>query len=274
MRNKQLEEYLVASRDGIAQRLPPGTDVDKFCRMAVAACVANDQLARADRAAVLKAIYRAAEVGVVPDGKLAAVVLRGKGGQATYQLMRDGVLQLIRMHAEVESIVLETVDSKDEFEYFVDAEARWGFTLRHNRKVLSPTWETCRAAYMMVVFKGGARMARVVWRNELAAARSCAQSFGMSIWKGPHWGEMAKKTAIHRFLKDSAVHLKPSEQMDRVRTQIEDEIGKPDEGDEGRPGLIEQERGLASLALKEPPPAGGHIQRITTHGDEAPKEDA
>jgi recombination protein RecT len=167
----------------VAMALPPTVTTERFVRVASTALLANPDIAKLDHDSVLRAMVQAASIGLIPDGKEAAIV--GRGGQAVFQPMIGGFRRIAAEHGW--DLKTKAIYANDEFAYTEEPE--------------SVTHTPCRpdrdrgdliGAYAKATHKDGRVKYRVMFEADIAKRR--AQATTQSVWsKWP--AEMYEKTA-------------------------------------------------------------------------------
>lgn len=96
--------------------LPPHISSEKFIRVALSAIQNADEneLMKADRSSIRKAVLRCAADGLLMNGQEAALVIYK--GQAQYLPMVRGILKLARNSGEISKVVAQVVYERDEFD--------------------------------------------------------------------------------------------------------------------------------------------------------------
>ena len=99
--------------------LPPQIPVEKFIRTTLTAVQMNPDLLGADRRSLLGAAMKAAQDGLLLDGREAApVIFRTKDGpKVQYMPMVGGILKKIRNSGELASISAQVAYENNQFEY-------------------------------------------------------------------------------------------------------------------------------------------------------------
>ena len=100
-------------RNQIEQALPEGVSIDRFERATATALVGSPDLAKLDRASLYLSILRAAQLGLVPDGRQCAIVPFGKTAQLI--VMIGGVRDTLAEYGWM--LKTGTVRDGDEFEF-------------------------------------------------------------------------------------------------------------------------------------------------------------
>lgn len=177
--------------------LPPQISVDKFIRTTITAVQMNPDLLQADRKSLLGTCMKAAQDGLMLDGREAApVIFRSKSGPTvTYMPMVGGILKKIRNSGELASISAQVAYSKDHFDY----------ELGDDEKIVhKPTLDADRgqpiAVYAIAKTKDGAVYREVMSVDDVEKVRKSSRAGQYGPWKD-WWDEMAKKTVIRRIAK-------------------------------------------------------------------------
>jgi len=188
--------------------LPPQIPVQKFIRTAITALQMNPSLLDCDRRSVLASCMKAAQDGLLVDGREAALVIfKTKNGPAAqYMPMIGGLLKKLRNSGELASIAAHVVHQGDVFRYELGDE---------ERIVHQPVWGADRgepiAAYAIAKTKDGAVYREVMSHDEIEQVRSVSRARDNGPWVA-WWGEMAKKTVLRRLMK----RLPSSADLDRL----------------------------------------------------------
>lgn len=199
---KELTQYDVvrntltapANLDQLRMSLPAHITPEKFTRLTLTALEKMPKLLECDRASLFLAIKAAAQDGLLPDGREAAIIPRG--GKAAYQPMVAGILKKVRNSGELSSINAMVVHEKDEFDYFID---EMGEHLRH-RPFLGSDPGKDRLTYAIARTKDGGVYVEVVDEAQMKAIENVSQA-SSGPWKGDFRGEMKRKSALRRLSK-------------------------------------------------------------------------
>jgi recombination protein RecT len=191
-----------------AAALPPQIPAEKFIRTTVTAIQMQPDLLQADRRSLLGACMKAAQDGLLPDGREAALVIfRGKGGaQVQYMPMIGGLLKKLRNSGELASISAHVVHEHDQFDYILGDEER----IEHKPCLFGDRGQPI-AVYAVAKTKDGAVYREVMSVEEVEKVRSVSRAGNSGPWVA-WWGEMAKKTVIRRLCK----RLPSSADLDQV----------------------------------------------------------
>lgn len=178
-----------------ALALPKHIDPDRFVRIMQTAIATNPDLVGADRNSLLSAAMKAAQDGLLPDGREAALVMFGN--KAQYMPMIGGILKKIRNSGELATITAQVVHKNDTFEYYIDD------TGEHFKHV--PNFFGDRGAeigaYALARTKDGSIYIEVMTEIQIDAVKNVSRSKNAGPWSGPFKSEMKKKTVLRRLAK-------------------------------------------------------------------------
>ncbi|GLT02932.1 hypothetical protein GCM10007897_43620 [Sphingobium jiangsuense] len=193
-----LRQNLVAMSDQFKMALPAHISVDKFQRVTMTAIQSNPDLLNADRRSLFGAVTKAAQDGLLPDGREGALVIfRGKNGaQVQWMPMIAGVLKKIRQSGEVATVDCHVVYEKDKFTYRPGIDAV---------PIFEPDWFADRGnpigAYAIATLKTGEVVPPEIMNvDQIEQVRKVSRASGNGPWV-QWWSEMARKTVMRRFAK-------------------------------------------------------------------------
>ena len=177
--------------------LPPQIPVDKFIRTTLTAVQMQPDLLAADRKSLLGSTMRAAQDGLLCDGREAALVIFNtkEGKKVQYMPMVGGILKKIRNSGELASISAQVVYDKDHFEYELGDDER----IVH-KPFLGADRGKQLAVYAIAKTKDGAVYREVMSVSDVEKVRSASRAGKFGPWVD-WWDEMAKKTVIRRLSK-------------------------------------------------------------------------
>ncbi len=177
--------------------LPPQIPVDKFIRTTLTAIQMQPQLLETDRRSLLGACMKAAQDGLIPDGREAALVIfRTKSGPACqYMPMVGGILKKIRNSGELASISAQVVYERDSFTYELGDYER----IEH-KPYLGADRGKAIAVYAIARTKDGAVYREVMSVADVEKVRQASRAKDAGPWVD-WWDEMARKTVIRRIAK-------------------------------------------------------------------------
>jgi len=194
-KKQSVKNNLELGKAEFKKALPAHVSIDKFIRVVTTAIINNDYLMeKASMPSIMGAAIKAAQDGLMPDGREAAIV--PFKGNAQYMPMIAGILKKVRNSGELSSITSQTIHEKDEFEFYVDEK---GEHLMHKPNMLEDRGEM-RGAYALATTKDGAAYIEVMTMDELNAVRKQSSSKN-GPWTGPFKNEMYRKTVLKRLAK-------------------------------------------------------------------------
>jgi recombination protein RecT len=199
---------LVRMQPEFAAALPPQIPVEKFIRTTLTAVQMNPDLLQADRRSLLGACMKAAQDGLLLDGREAApVIFNTKDGKKVqYMPMVGGILKKIRNSGELASISAQVVYDKDDFQY----ELGDNESITH-KPFLGEDRGKQIAVYAVAKTKDGAIYREVMSVADVEKVRASSKAGKFGPWV-EWWDEMAKKTVIRRMAK----RLPSSADVDQV----------------------------------------------------------
>lgn len=203
---REFGHQLVEMKSHLVQALPAGIAADRFIRVTLTAIQLQPELLECERKSLLLACLRAANDGLMPDGREGTfVVFRDKKRgikTASWLPMYFGLLKKVRNTGELLSISANVVYERDLFDY----------ELGDNERIVHKPATGDRgkpiAVYAIAHLKGGGIEREVMSSDDIRRVQSMGAENGP--WKS--WpDEMARKTVIRRLYK----RLPSSTEMDR-----------------------------------------------------------
>lgn len=180
-----------------AVALPPQIPAERFVRTLLTTIQMQPALLSADRRSLFAAAMRAAQDGLLLDGREAAAVLFGGKGGATvaYMPMVDGLLKKLRNSGELSSISCHVVYDADQFSYELgDSEH-----IVH-KPHLGPNRGSPIAVYAIARTKDGAVYREVMTVAEIERVRQVSRAANTGPWRD-WWDRMAVKTCLRRICR-------------------------------------------------------------------------
>lgn len=178
--------------------LPAHVTPDKFTRVVMSAVQANPDVLSADKRTLLGACMKAAQDGLLVDGREAALtVYNTKAGKvAQYMPMIAGILKKARNSGEISTIAAELVYDNDSFKYrIINGKPE----MSHEPDVFGDRGEV-KGAYACAVLKDGSTMIEVMSKADIEKVRQVSRAKDSGPWAS-WWGEMARKTVLRRLSK-------------------------------------------------------------------------
>ena len=197
--------------------LPPQIPVEKFIRTTLTAIQMQPELLDTDRRSLLGSCMKAAQDGLIPDGREAALVIfRSKEGPKTqYMPMVGGVLKKMRNSGEIASISAHVVYSHDLFDYSLGDDEQ----ITH-KPLLGGDRGKAIAVYAIAKTKDGAIYREVMSVAEVEKVRAASRAANAGPWV-QWWDEMARKTVIRRIAK----RLPSSADVDQMLEHDNEAVG-------------------------------------------------
>ena len=221
----QLSKQLEKRHDDYRLALPSHIKPEDLQRTVVMAAQQNPKLLEADRRTLMLACMKAAQDGLLPDGREAALVpfttRKNINGdwvsvvEAQYMPMVYGLRKKIIQSDEISTmsvgVVYQAEYESGRFLYELGLEP----PIRHKPDLMLPADEVTDdkivAAYSLVKFKDGSFSGEVMRRSEIDKIQNLSQTGAKVDYKGQprtpkgpwadHYGEMAKKTVMRRHSK-------------------------------------------------------------------------
>ena len=224
----RLRNQLETRVEDFKMALPAHISPEKFQRTVLTAAQSNPDLLKADRASLITSCMKAAQDGLLPDGREAAIVTfntRKKDAQgqwntvtlAQYMPMVFGLRKKILQSGEISAIETNVVYRREVEEGYFVFEAGTEAMLRHKPMLdledADLADEHIVAAYSVAVMKDGTKSFEVMRRAEINKVRQTSQTGALGKTdrqgkpippKGPwvDWfAEMARKTVMRRHSK-------------------------------------------------------------------------
>lgn len=199
-----LRQSLNQMGDQLKMALPSHINVEKFQRVTMTAIQTNPDLLNADRQSLFGAVVKAAQDGLLPDGREGALVIFNQKNRQTngwdkkvqWMPMIAGILKKIRQSGEIASVDVHVVHEHDKFTY------RPGLD---TVPVFEPDWFADRGApigaYAIATLKSGEVIPPEIMNvAQIEAVRKVSRASDKGPWVD-WWGEMARKTVMRRFAK-------------------------------------------------------------------------
>lgn len=172
--------------------LPAHVSVEKFVRVTLTAVQTNPQLLDADRRTLFAAATKAAQMGLLPDGREGAIVTFK--GQAAWMPMVAGIMKLVRNSGEISTWSVQAVYENDNFDFCLGDEEH----ITH-KPALAGRGKLI-AVYSIVTMKDGEKSREVMSVEDVNAIRARSRSGNSGPWQ-TDFAEMAKKTVVRRHSK-------------------------------------------------------------------------
>lgn len=223
--------------------LPAHVSVERFVRVTLTAIQTNPNLLEADRRTLFAAATKAAQMGLLPDGREGAIVTFK--GQAQWMPMVAGIMKLVRNSGEISTWSVQAVYENDQFDFCLGDEEH----ITHKPNLSSRG--KLIAVYSIVTMKDGEKSREVMSVEDVNAIRARSRSGESGPWK-TDFAEMAKKTVVRRHAK----RLPLSTDIDGVIKE-DDELFMPPE-----PAAAPAEEAAQAPAAPEAPRRPSRLQKV------------
>lgn len=190
---------LARMKDQFKSALPNHISPEKFVRTIQTAVGTSPTLVAATKQSLFASAMKAAQDGLLPDGKEAAIVtFKDKSGNqiANYMPMVSGILKKVRNSGELSSITSQIIHKNDVFKFYVDDD---GEHLKHEPEMFGDRGEAI-GVYALAKTKDGAVYIEVMNADEVKKIQNVSRGKN-GPWSGPFASEMWKKSAIKRLAK-------------------------------------------------------------------------
>lgn len=208
----------------IAKALPPHISADRFQRVAMTAIQSNPDLLEADRRSLWAACVKAAQDGLLPDGREGALVTffdRRRGRlMAQWMPMVAGILKKVRNSGELASITANVVYDGERFRVVLGDEER----IEHERDLDAVGRKDPVAVYAIATLRSGEKVREVMTWGQVEDVRSVSRAPERGPWSS--WAEeMARKTVIRRLAKrlPMSTDREPDEDLRRVIERVDEQ---------------------------------------------------
>ena len=194
---KEVRLQLETMGQQFAAVLPKHIPAERFGRVVLTAIQTNPDLLMAERRSLWNACMRAAQDGLMPDGRLGALVVyrdKKRGPIAQWMPMIAGIRQKVRNSGEVVTWDVHEVYENDVFDFELGDEPR----IVH--RPVRGTRGKIIAVYSIATLKGGEKSREVMWIDQIEEIRKASKSGDSGPWQ-THFGEMCKKTVARRHSK-------------------------------------------------------------------------
>lgn len=196
-----LDQQFIDRKAEFVAVLPQNVTVEKFTRIVKTAAIQTPDLLVADRPSLFMACFKAAQDGLLPDGRESALVIyntKQKDGTwkklVQYMPMFGGILKKIRNSGELATINANVVYENDYFDYELGDNERIIHkpALSNRGKVIG--------AYAIAKTKDDAIYREVMSLEEIEKVRASSKSKDNGPWV-TWYEEMCRKTVIRRLAK-------------------------------------------------------------------------
>lgn len=172
--------------------LPKHIPVERFGRVVLTAIQTNPDLLNVERRSLWNACMRAAQDGLLPDGREGALVVYKT--KAQWLPMIAGIRKKVRNSGEIATWDVHVVHERDFFDY------QLGDNPKIEHRPVRGERGPIIAAYSVALLKSGERSREVMWVDEIHEIRQRSKAGSSGPWH-TDFGEMCKKTVAKRHAK-------------------------------------------------------------------------
>jgi len=188
----EVRRNLTAMQPQFKAALPKHVDPERFTRVVMTAVQQNPSLLDADRRSLFGAAMRAAQDGLLADGREGAIVTFKNTAQ--WMPMVAGIMKKVRNSGEISTWSVQVVKANDQFDYQLGDEEK----IVH-RPALKDRGATI-GVYSIVTMKDGEKSREFMDVDQVHAIRQRSRSGNAGPWQSD-FDEMAKKTVVRRHSK-------------------------------------------------------------------------
>lgn len=180
--------------------LPAHIPVERFARVVMTAIQQTPELLACERRSLWNAALKAAQDGLLPDGREAAMVIyndKERGKIVQYMPMIAGIRKKVRNSGEIATWDVYVVHANDEFAYELGDEP----FIKH-RPILDGDPGKVIAAYSVATLKSGEKSREVMTVAAIEKVRAVSRAKDSKFGPWVNWyEEMCRKTVARRHSK-------------------------------------------------------------------------
>ena len=210
--------------------LPAHIRPERFVRIVQTAVRQNPKLLDCRRDTLFGAAMRAAQDGLLPDGKEAAFVQFKE--QVQYMPMIAGILKKVRNSGDLKSINALVIYKNDEFNYWVDGEGEQVKFIPH---IFGGDRGEAIGVFAFAQTKDGGLYVEVMSADDVDDIRKVSRSKDNGPWSGPFKYEMWRKSCLRRLSK----RLPMSTDLEEV-INADDDLFQPEPEQKPEPVSVDQ----------------------------------
>jgi recombination protein RecT len=195
-----VQSHLATLAPEIAKTLPPGMTPERFNRVALTAIQNTPKLLECRQDSLFNACMKAAQDGLLPDGREGAIIPRWDGKEkvtlASWQPMVHGIIKKAKSSGSVASLVANVVYKGEVFEVEMGDDER----IVHRRALGKVKRGEEIAVYAIASLKDGTKEREVMSWQQVMDVRAMSAFPDRGPW-ATSTDEMARKTVIRRLSK-------------------------------------------------------------------------
>lgn len=196
--------------------LPSHIKVDQFKRVAQTAIMQSPDLQTADPRMLMAACVKAAQDGLLPDGREGAIVMFK--GKPQWMPMVYGILMKMRQSEDVKSVTARCVYANDTFTYVMGDEEK----LEHI-PCLDDDPGQIRLVYAIAHLANGEIVREVLTKKQIDKRKASSASGDRGPW-GSWYDEMARKSAVRALAK----YLPQSAEIEKAMNTVDANLDLPE----------------------------------------------
>jgi len=213
-----------AMKPHFQQALPPDVSVDQFTRVVLTALQQNQDLMGVDdKQSLYNSCVKAAQDGLLPDGREGALVIFNKKDGNNWKKgvqwmpMVNGLVK----RAAKSGIVLDAhvVYANDQFNYTLGDSP----TITHVPTPFSDNRGEPIGVYAIATLDDGTKKREVMSKAEVETVRQASKMAGGGPWKD-WWSEMARKTVVRRLFKSLPLKTPKDPTMASAVTRVDEDL--------------------------------------------------
>ena len=209
---RQLETYKPNFQAVLPSHIPP----ERFIRTIKTAITMTPTLLGCDRQALFVASMKAAQDGLLPDGREGAIVAYGNKPQ--WLPMVTGLIKKLRQSGDVLDVTAHVVREKDIFDYSLGDDEH----ITHKPFFGGDAGEII-AAYAIIKLKSGERHRTVMSKAEIDKVRASSK-----MPNGPMWAQWYDQAAEKTVIRRAAKRCPMSTEIDEMLVREESPTPMPD----------------------------------------------
>lgn len=197
---QEIRQTLERRKKDFEDVLPPQIPVERFIRTTITAIQLNPDLLAAERTSLLASTMKAAQDGLLCDGREAALVIYNtKQGdnwvkKAQYMPMAEGLLKKVRQSGQLSNISVQVVKENDFFDYEL------GDNERMVHKPATRNRGATIGAYSIATLAGGEKSREYMDIDQIHAVKKRSKTAASGPWVTDE-DEMCRKTVFRRHYK-------------------------------------------------------------------------
>jgi len=268
---QELRQTLERRKKDFEDVLPPQIPVERFIRTTITAIQLNPDLIAAERTSLLASTMKAAQDGLLCDGREAALVIyNSKVGdawvkKAQYMPMAEGLLKKVRQSGQLSNISVQVVKENDFFDYELGD---------NERMVHKPALRNRGAtigAYSIAKLASGETSREYMDIDQIQAVKKRSKTATSGPWVTDE-DEMCRKTVFRRHYKrlPKSTDLEQIIEHDNENYELKDVTPEPEvespkpvsKLDSFAPPTTTKEEIPAYVLANEPPAPVGEKQAV------------